>query len=146
MIRFLGALRNDPIGHDILDVDELPAPRQEMIDAFRLLIEREPRSRIRDQLKLVGTLLAQYQDDVGPRLRVQAAPAPSDAPEHRQPDTPAIKLIERALCAVEPDRQKLQRLFKQAADHAQFAGVHAETSSSWRHHGTASTNSEWMAR
>ncbi|WP_137154490.1 hypothetical protein [Rhizobium sp. FKL33] len=146
VIRFLADLRDQPIGHDVLDAAELPATRPAMIEAFRLLIANEPRFRIRDQLKLVGLLLAQYQDGVGARLQVKAAPCPTEPPGSDPPDNPTIRLIERTLSAVEPDRLALARLFDRAAIQARSGPVGAGTAQPWRHREHVSEKSEWMAR
>jgi hypothetical protein len=145
VIRFLADLRDRPIGHDILDAQELPASRAEMIEAFRLLIASEPRFRIREQLKLVGALLAQYQEGVGPRLQVQAAP-PSDAPEPPLPDMLAVQRIERALSAVEPDRLRILRLFDRASEQARTAPRQPKSTEAWRHREQSPDHDAWMAR
>lgn len=132
VIRFLADLRDDPIGHDILDARELPAPRPMMVEAFERLIENEPRFRIRDQLKLVGVLLSQFQDGVGPRLQVQAASIPFEAPEPPEPDIMAIRRIERALAAVEPDRVMFVRLFDLASERARSKMRRTTSARSWQ--------------
>jgi hypothetical protein len=145
VIRFLADLRDHPIGHDILDANELPAPRSVMIEAFRLLIAHEPRFRTRDQLKLVGSVLSQYQDGVGARLKVQAAP-PSETAPSPPPDIIAVRRIERALSAVEPDRLELLRLFDRASEQAKTAPPRHGSHEGWRRRGHVPDADASMAR
>lgn len=146
VIRFLADLRDHPIGHDILDASELPAPRTAMIEAFCLLIGNEPRFRIRDQLKLVGLVLSQFQDGVGPRLQVQAAPAPAEEPQPAPADIPAVRRMERALAAVEPDRIKLINMFDRAAEQAKSASAGMSQAQAWRSQAQSAHREEWMTR
>jgi hypothetical protein len=146
VVRFLADLRDHPIGHDILDSGELPTTRHQMVDAFQRLIASEPRARIRDQLKLVGMLLAQFQDGVGARLQVRAAPGPIGEPENIQPDSFAVERIERALSAVEPDRVSLAKLFDRAAELAKSAPPQADMAGAARSRDHARGNDGWMAQ
>lgn len=146
VVRFLADLRDRPIGHDILDAAELPATRREMIEAFQRLIAHEPRARIRDQLKLVGLLLSQYQDGVGSRLRVQAISVAMEEPDYIQPDSSAVERMERALSAVEPDRAWLAELFDRAAEQAKSSAPQAHMAEAMRNRGHGRGNDGWMAR
>ncbi|MDH6267785.1 hypothetical protein M2360_003185 [Rhizobium sp. SG_E_25_P2] len=147
VIRFLADLRDRPIGSDILDANELPASRSVMIEAFRMLVENEPRRRIRDQLIMVGLLLSQYQQGVGDRLKVQAAPAPGlSKQEAEPPHIPAVRRIERALSAVDPDRLRLMRLFEQASMRAMSKPVQKRAAQARQSDDPGSGKGGWMAR
>jgi hypothetical protein len=114
--RFLVYLRNENVDHDILDTDELPAEKEALVNAFRLLIATESREDVRDKLLKVGLRLACFQPYIGERMSLQPVPADSmrsaeqvkrDMERHRD----EIARFDRAFEAAASERQQLYRMF-----------------------------------
>jgi len=119
VVRYLAYLRHRPSGSFICDETELPAKREILVHAFRVLIANEMRVRTRRQLVTVGLTLAQFQTGLGDRLTLEAVESETDDGDDDHTDTSnardAIERIDRALRAVAPDRVRLGRLYRDAS-------------------------------
>lgn len=134
---FVEYLANQPIGMDVVDASELPHSRKMLVNAFRLLIATELRPKIRERLRTVGATLAQFQDDIGQRMCLRPAEdgggVPSDAElerlikEHRH----QLAKFDRAFKAVDPERNRLDALFRKS--------MHIAERRQWEHIARAST-------
>lgn len=99
------------IGQDFLDISVLPVSRKTIENAFRLEIAVSMRPARREDLIQGGTLLAQFQPDVG--HRVSLSPAANIRGQLRENDAFGT-LIERILAQAQTDRERLSELFREA--------------------------------
>jgi hypothetical protein len=112
---FLRFLREHQMGSDLLDTQELPASKKALVSAFRVVIATESRPGARMLLVKAGMTLAQFQDDIGPRMSVM----PVDANNHHNdrhwmPEPGQIRRFDRALAQLGEERTQLTQIFQQA--------------------------------
>lgn len=102
----------EPPGQDIIDETTLPFVRSTIVNAFRLAIATEPRADLRNDLVIEGSLLAQYQGDVGPRISVTPASVQLDTVK----DEGRYRYhLDRLFEQVVVDRRRLRGLFGRAS-------------------------------
>jgi hypothetical protein len=122
---FLLFLREHEMGSDLLDTQELPASKKALVNAFRVVIATESRPGARALLVKAGMTLAQFQDDIGPRMSV----TPVDANNHRNdrhwtPEPGQIRRFDRALTRLGEERTQLSQVFQQAIRMAEKKPTH----------------------
>lgn len=101
----------DPPGQDIIDVAALPFAKSTIVSAFRLVIATEPRAALRGNLAIEGSLLAQYQRDVGARILITPVrTTDEDVPHKQQFQLHLDQLFDR----IAIDRRNLDGLFRRA--------------------------------
>lgn len=115
---YLVYLREHETGSDLFDTCELPASKGSLINAFRVVIATESRSGVRALLVRAGMTLAQFQENIGPRMSVTPAKTKPDGRQWR-PDPSQIRRFDQALLRHGEDRTRLVRMFRHATDIAE---------------------------
>ncbi|MCA0340084.1 MAG: hypothetical protein LCH99_10160 [Proteobacteria bacterium] len=106
-----GFFTTDPPGQDIIDVAALPFAKSTIVSAFRLVIATEPRAELRENLAIEGSLLAQYQRDVGARILITPVKTTDeDVPHEQQFQSHLDQLFDR----IAIDKRNLDGLFRRA--------------------------------
>ncbi|EYR78158.1 hypothetical protein [Shinella sp. DD12] len=106
-----GFFTTDPPGQDIIDVAVLPFAKSTIVSAFRLVIATEPRAKLRGNLAIEGSLLAQYQRDVGARILITPVRATDEGvPNKQQFQSHLDQLFDR----IAIDKRNLDGLFRRA--------------------------------
>ncbi|WP_087006015.1 hypothetical protein [Rhizobium sullae] len=100
------------VGNDIVDEIELPVPRPVLIKSFGLVIAAEHRPQIRTLLVKAGMALAQYCDDLGPRIRLKPATPHGRPPAARSREFE--RRLEKKLAAVAAERINLGVFYRRA--------------------------------
>ena len=122
---YLMYLREHETGSDLYDTCELPASKGSLINAFRVVIATESRSGVRALLVKAGMTLAQFQDNIGPRMSFAPATTTQKPSDGRwRPDPGQIRRLDRALMRHGEDRTRLVRIFGHAADIAEHKPIH----------------------
>lgn len=122
---YLMYLREHETGSDLFDTSELPASKGSLINAFRVVIATENRTGVRALLVKAGMTLAQFQENIGPRMSFTPAKTTREPGDGRwQPDPGQVRRFDRALMRHGEDRTKLVRMFRHAADIAEHKPVH----------------------
>ncbi len=122
---YLVYLREHETGSDLFDTGELPASKGSLINAFRVVIATESRSGVRALLVKAGMTLAQFQDNIGPRMSVTPVKVkPKLGDGYWRPDPGQIRRFDHALMRLGEDRIRLVRMFRHAADIAEHKPVH----------------------
>lgn len=129
---FLVYLREHDTGSDLFDTEELPAAKEGLINAFRVVIATESRPGVRALLIKAGMALAQFQENIGPRMSVRSVERQNTGATHnryrreapRHPGDGALRRFDRALMRLGEDRTRLVQVFRQAADIAEDKPVH----------------------
>jgi hypothetical protein len=122
---YLVYLRENETGSDMFDAQELPASKAALINAFRVVIATESRPDIRALLTRAGMTLAQFQDNIGPRMSVTPVRdenAPYD--RHWRPDPRQIRRFEQALTRLGKERERLTQVFHHASQIAERKPAH----------------------
>ncbi|TNM66028.1 hypothetical protein [Aliirhizobium smilacinae] len=117
---YLVYLREHETAGDLFDTRELPASKGSLINAFRVVIATESRPGVRALLVKAGMTLAQFQENIGPRMSVRPAhqkEKPSDG--HWRPEPSQIRRFDSALMRLGEDRTRLVQMFRHAADIAE---------------------------
>lgn len=102
----------DPPGEDIIDDAALPFAKAAIVSAFRLVIATEPRAETRGNLMVQGSLLAQYQHDVGARISVTPVNVPGQEAIY---DGWCQSRLDRLFDRVAVDRRLLRELYGKAS-------------------------------
>ncbi len=122
---YLVYLREHETGSDLFDTSELPASKGSLINAFRVVIATENRSGVRALLVKAGMTLAQFQENIGPRMSVRPADVKQKPGDwHRRPEPSQLRRFDHALMRHGEDRTKLVRMFRHAADIAEHKPIH----------------------
>jgi hypothetical protein len=122
---YLVYLREHETGSDVFDTRELPASKDALINAFRVVIATESRPGVRALLTRAGMTLAQFQEDVGPRMSVTPLPRKgSSYDRHWKPDPGQIRKFDRTLLRLGEERARLTLVFQQAAQLAEQKPTH----------------------
>lgn len=123
---YLMHLRQNQTGSDVHDTRELPASKDALVNAFRIVIATEARPNVRSLLLRAGLTLAQFQDDVGMPLTIRPAAKPAHEQDADQRatarpsdsasscDTGKIRQFDRALLRLSEDRTRLGDVFQEA--------------------------------
>lgn len=129
------------VGQDFLDISALLTSKQTLENAFRLEIATSMQSARRRRLIQAGTLLAEFQPDVGRRISLSPAASP---PGQRSEDVMFVTKVEKILTQAQADRQRLSDLFEYADSVARrrYASsahppFYEDGTYSWHGHGTA---------
>ncbi len=109
-------LNGESPGQDIVDEAELPYPRETIVSAFRLAIATEPRRDIRQELLIIGCVLAQYQQDVGARISITPA---KDVTKQNEHEAERFTNLNRLFTQVSRDGGVLRTLFARASQIAE---------------------------
>lgn len=122
---YLLYLREHDTGSDLFDTRELPASKDALLNAFRVVIATESRPGVRALLTKAGMTLAQFHDDIGVRMSVQPAPMRSELYDgHRSPNPTQIRRFDRALNRLAEERIRLGQIFRHACDIAEKKPVY----------------------
>lgn len=121
---YLVYLREHETGSDLFDTSELPASKGSLINAFRVVIATENRSGVRALLVKAGMTLAQFQENIGPRMSVRPADVKQKPGDWRRPEPSQLRRFDHALMRHGEDRTKLVRMFRHAADIAEHKPIH----------------------
>lgn len=122
---YLVYLREHETGSDLFDTRELPVSKGSLINAFRVVIATESRTGVRALLVKAGMTLAQFQENIGPRMSVSPAHAKGARSEgYRQPTPGQIQQFDLALARLGEDRTRLVQMFRHAADVAEHKPVY----------------------
>jgi hypothetical protein len=122
---YLVYLREHETGSDVFDTQELPASKEALVNAFRVVIATESRPGVRALLMKAGMTLAQFQDNIGPRMSVKPAPAMSDRHhQQRDPEPGQIHKFDRALHRLGEERARLVQVFRHASQIAEKKPVY----------------------
>ncbi|WP_455873380.1 hypothetical protein [Rhizobium yanglingense] len=100
------------VGNDIIDEIELPVPKPVLIKSFGLVIAAEHRPQIRTLLIKAAMTLAQYRDDVGPRIRLKPT-TPHGRPRAAR-SREFERRLEKKLVAVAAERINLGAFYRRA--------------------------------
>lgn len=137
---FLELAAHLSVGPDFLDICTLPTCKQTLENAFRLEIATSMRRAHRRRLIQAGTLLAQFQPDVGRRISLSPVAKPSG---QRSEDVMFVTKVEKILAQAQADRERLSELFEYADSVARrrYASCahppfHDDGTYSWHGHGT----------
>jgi hypothetical protein len=120
---FLIHMREHDMGTDLFDTEELPASKEALINAFRVVIATESRTGVRALLVKAGMTLAQFQDNIGARMSVKpitgsfGSNARSD--RLRKPAASDLRRFDHALMRLGEDRTRLVQVFQQATEIAE---------------------------
>ncbi len=122
---YLMYLREHATGSDLFDTCELPASKGSLINAFRVVIATESRPGVRALLVKAGVTLAQFQENIGPRMSVTPVDVKQRPSDGRwQPNQNQIRRFDHALMRLGEDRTRLAQMFRQAVDIAEDRPVH----------------------
>jgi hypothetical protein len=122
---YLVYLREHETGSDLFDTRELPVSKGSLINAFRVVIATESRSGVRALLVKAGMTLAQFQENIGPRMSFKPASSNDKARDGRwRPDPGQIRRFDHALMRHGEERTRLVRMFRHAADIAEHKPIH----------------------
>jgi hypothetical protein len=122
---YLLFLREQGPGHDLFDTRELPASKEALVNAFRVVIATEHRPNVRALLVKAGMTLAQFQENIGDPLTLKPLPATSrrQAASGRI-DIARIRKFDRALLRLGEERVRLSHVFQNAARIAEGKPFH----------------------
>ena len=122
---YLVYLREHETGSDVFDAQELPASKDALINAFRVVIATESRPGVRTLLMKAGMTLAQFQENIGPRMSVKPAPMRSDLHDGQQQVDPSqLRKFDHALHRLGEERARLVQVFQHASQIAEKKPVH----------------------
>jgi hypothetical protein len=122
---FLLFLREHNMGSDLLDSQELPASKKALVNAFRVVIATESRPGARALLVKAGLTLAQFQDDIGPRMSVTPVSADNHQNDrHWKPEPGQMRRFDLALNRLGQERSQLTQIFQQALRMAEKKPTH----------------------
>lgn len=125
---FLIHLREHEMGGDLFDTEELPADKEALINAFRVVIATESRAGVRSLLVKAGMRLAQFQDNVGPRISVRPAvrsfgpdkdQTQADTTGSRRSAAHDLYRFDKALKRLGKDQNRLVQIFRNASEIAE---------------------------
>lgn len=122
---YLVYLREHETGSDVFDTRELPASKEALLNAFRVVIATESRPGVRKLLVKAGMTLAQFQDDIGPRMSLQPVQTRAKFYDgHRPPQPVQVRRFDEALTRLGEERIRLSRIFQHASDIAENKPVY----------------------
>ncbi len=122
---YLIYLREHDTGSDLFDTRELPVSKEALLNAFRVVIATESRPGVRALLIKAGMTLAQFQENVGPRMSVQPAQLRTELHDGRhRPEPGQIRRFDRALTRLGEERSRLVQIFQHAAEIAEKKPFH----------------------
>ncbi|AYC99726.1 hypothetical protein [Neorhizobium sp. NCHU2750] len=125
---FLIHIREHEMGGDLFDTEELPVGKEALINAFRVVIATESRPGVRALLVKAGMRLAQFQDNVGPRIsvrpaihgfRAQAGQTQAGNAGSRRPAASELRRFDKALMQLGKDQNRLVHIFRHASEIAE---------------------------
>jgi hypothetical protein len=113
---YLVYLRQHETVNNIFDTRELPAAKDALINAFRVVIATENRPNVRALLVKAGMTLAHFQDNIGEPLPVRPIPGPAKLQAARgRIDIARIRKIDRAILRLWEERTYLETIFQKAS-------------------------------
>lgn len=123
---FLLYMRQHEMGSDLYDTDELPASKEALVNAFRVVIATENRPGVRALLVKAGMSLAQFQDDVGARMSLRPVAVSSNVHDNGtgRPANGDIRRFDRVLMRHGEDRNRLSQIFRTAVEIAEHTPRH----------------------
>jgi hypothetical protein len=110
--QFLLYVRDNDVGHDLVDEIELPIPKRVLVLAFKIAIAAERRPNNRALLIRAGLTLAQYRPGLGNRITMTPV-----TPHGRSRQTRSDMFeqrLQRALMATANERILLGELYERA--------------------------------
>jgi hypothetical protein len=107
--RYLHFFKDAEIGSDLIDEIELPYPKRLLVEAFCHVIATEDRTQIRTLLVKAAITLAQYQGNLGERIRLRPV-TPNGRPQRAGTNWQERRL-QIALFAAAEDRVRLTETF-----------------------------------
>ncbi|EPE96198.1 hypothetical protein [Rhizobium grahamii] len=110
--QFLLYVRDNHVGHDLVDEIELPISKRVLVLAFKIAIAAERRPNIRALLIRAGLTLAQYRPGLGNRITMTPV-TPHGRSRQTQSDMFEQRL-QRALMATANERILLGELYERA--------------------------------
>ncbi len=122
---FLIFLREHETGDSVFDASELPATKDALINAFRVVIATENRVHIRSGMIKTGMMLAQFQENVGAPLLVRPMPdsrRPANA--RSRVDIATVRKVDRVILKLGEDRIRLAQVFHKASKLAEGKVFH----------------------
>jgi hypothetical protein len=117
--QYVDYLHDNPIGNDIVDVSDLPCPRDTLVTCFRLMIATEYRQEVREHLMSAGLTLSQFQEDIGERMSLEPI-EPENAATLEQLRALTLRYrhylekFDVAYRAIAPERARLEALYRHA--------------------------------
>jgi len=122
---YLIYLRENETGSDVFDTRELPALKESLVNAFRVVIATESRPGVRALLVKAGMTLAQFHENIGPRMSVTPVARQGNSYDrHWKPEPNQIRKFDRALMRLGEERARLTQVFHQATQIAEKKPVH----------------------
>jgi hypothetical protein len=123
---YLVYLREHETGNDIFDTRELPTSKEDLVNAFRVVIATENRPNVRALLVKAGMTLAQFQDNIGEPLPVRPV---ADLNGRRQSangriETARVRKFDRVLIRLGEERVRLGDIFQSALRIAEKKPIH----------------------
>ncbi|WP_086999804.1 hypothetical protein [Rhizobium sullae] len=110
--QYLVFSEEEQVGNDLVDEIELPVPKPVLIKSFGLVIAAEHRPHIRAPLIKAGMTLAQYCDDLGPRIRLKPTTPHGRPPAARSRE--CEHRLQKKLAAVAAERIDLAAFYRRA--------------------------------
>jgi carbamoylphosphate synthase large subunit len=113
---YLVFLREHETDNNVFDTAELPAPKEALVNAFRVVIATENRAHTRSLMIKAGLTLAQFQDNIGSPLLVRpTTPARQQGSGRGRIDIANIRKVDRAILRLGEERVRLAHVFQKAA-------------------------------
>lgn len=122
---YLVYLRQHETGNDLFDARELPALKEALVNAFRVVIATESRPKVRALLVKAGMTLAQFQENIGrPMIIRPILPASArrrDAADRQ--DVMTLRRFDHALLRLGEERVRLGHVFQSAINIAENRAI-----------------------